>query len=120
VIRDNGLYSARDETSCGSSCRMMARGSSYHSPIFCLLKREGEEKGWVLGCSLILWLLPDGWGQCMFSGGFTIFTIVSTLVILKADKGVVSGGYRLQVNRNSDCRGTSLYRAISSSCNMRD
>jgi hypothetical protein len=52
--------------------------------------------------------------------GVTIFIIVSTLVVLKADKGVVSGGYRLQVNRNSDCRGTSLYRAISGSCNVRD
>jgi hypothetical protein len=31
-------------------------------PIFCFLKREGEEKGWVLGCSLILWLLPAGGG----------------------------------------------------------
>jgi hypothetical protein len=52
--------------------------------------------------------------------GVTIFTIVSTLAILEADKGVVSGGYRLQVNRNSDCRGTSLDRAISGSCNVRD
>jgi hypothetical protein len=52
--------------------------------------------------------------------GVTIFTILSTLVILKADKGVLSGGYRLQINRNSDCRGTSLYRAISGSCSTRD
>jgi hypothetical protein len=29
-IRDSGLCSARDETSCGSGCRMVARGSSYH------------------------------------------------------------------------------------------
>jgi hypothetical protein len=27
--------------------------------------------------------------------GVTVFTIVSTLVVLRADKGVVSGGYRL-------------------------
>jgi hypothetical protein len=52
--------------------------------------------------------------------GVTIFTVVSTLVILKADKGVVSGEYRLQVNRKSDCRGTSPYRAISGSCSVRD
>jgi hypothetical protein len=66
-----------------------------------------------LGGSLILWLLPAGEGRPVLSGGVTIFTIVSTLVILKADKGVVSGGYRLKINRNSDCWGTSLYRAIS-------
>jgi hypothetical protein len=48
---------------------MVARGSSYHSPIFCLLKREGDEKVWVLGCSLTIWLLPAGGGQRMFSGG---------------------------------------------------
>jgi hypothetical protein len=47
---------------------MVARGSSYHSPIFCLIKREGEEKGWVLGCSLILWLLQAGGGQHMYTG----------------------------------------------------
>jgi hypothetical protein len=28
-IKDSGLSSARDETSCGSGCRMVARGSSY-------------------------------------------------------------------------------------------
>jgi hypothetical protein len=116
-----GLCSARDETSHGSGCRMVARVSSYHSPIFCFLKREGEEKSWVFGHSLILWLLPDSGEQHMFSGEVTIFTIVSTLIILKADKGFVSGRYRLHYfNRNSDCRGTSLYRAISGSCNVRD
>jgi hypothetical protein len=82
---------------------MVAKGSFYHSPIFFFLKREGEEKGCVLGGSLILWLLPAGEGRPVLSGGVTIFTIVSTLVILKADKGVVSGGYRLKINRNSDC-----------------
>jgi hypothetical protein len=66
------------------------------------LKERGRRKGLGIGGSLILWLLPAGRGWHMFSGGFTNFTIVSTLVILKADKGVVSGGYRLQVNRNSD------------------
>jgi hypothetical protein len=64
-----GLCSARDEISCGSGCRMVARGSSYHSPIFYFLKREGEEKRWVLRHSLILQLLPAVGGQCMFSGG---------------------------------------------------
>jgi hypothetical protein len=68
-IRDSGLCSIRDENSCSSGCRMVARGSSYHSSIFGFLKREGEEEGWVLGCSLILWLLAAGGGQCMFSGG---------------------------------------------------
>jgi hypothetical protein len=48
---------------------MVARTSSYHSPIFCFLKREGDEKGWLLGHSLILWLLLAGGGRCMFSGG---------------------------------------------------
>jgi hypothetical protein len=39
-------------------------------PQFLYIKeREGEEKGWVLGHSLILWLLPAGGGQRMFSGG---------------------------------------------------
>jgi hypothetical protein len=32
--RNSGLCSARDETSCGSGCRMVVRDSSYHSPIF--------------------------------------------------------------------------------------
>jgi hypothetical protein len=32
-------------------------------------EREREEKGWVLGHSLILWLLPAGGGQHVFSGG---------------------------------------------------
>jgi hypothetical protein len=67
VAGDKGQWasSTRDETSYGSGCRMVARGSSYHSPIFCFLKREGEEKGWVLGCSLILWLLSASGECCM-------------------------------------------------------
>jgi hypothetical protein len=46
-------------------------GSSYHSPVFCLLKREkGEEKGRVLGHSFGPWLLPaSGEGHSMFSSG---------------------------------------------------
>jgi hypothetical protein len=108
-----GLCSTRNETSYSLVCRKVARGSSYHSPIFCFLKREGEEKGWVMACSLTLWLLLAVGRWHMFSDGVTIFTIVSTLVILKADKGVVSGRCRLQVNRNSECRGTFLYRVIS-------
>jgi hypothetical protein len=34
-----------------------------------LFIREGEDKRWVLGHSLILWLLPAGGGRHMFSGG---------------------------------------------------
>jgi hypothetical protein len=49
---------------------MVARGRSYHSPIFCFLKREGEEKGWVLGHNpLAASRGKHGWRQCMFSGG---------------------------------------------------
>jgi hypothetical protein len=76
-----------------------------------------------LGCSLYRYNPSQVPRVAYFAStieGVTIFTIVFTLVILKADKGVVSEGYRLQVNRNSDCRGTSLYRAISSSCSTRD
>jgi hypothetical protein len=80
---------------------------------FLFLKERERRKGLGIGTQFDPLLLLAGGGQVMFSGDVTIFTIVSTLVILKADKGVVSGGYRLQVNRNSDCRGTSLYRAIS-------
>jgi hypothetical protein len=52
--------------------------------------------------------------------GVTISIIVSTLVILEADKGVANWISRLQVNRNSDCRGTYLCRAISGSYSVRD
>jgi hypothetical protein len=58
--KEQGVLFCKGETSCGSGCR---RSSSYHSPIFSFLKREGEEKGWVLEHSLILWLLlADGGG----------------------------------------------------------
>jgi hypothetical protein len=89
-IRDSGLCSAREETSCSLGCR---RGSSYHSPIFCFLKREGEEKCWVLGRNLILWLLPaGGGGTCSQVGslGFGVFVGVSVGVPLVALKRLLS------------------------------
>jgi hypothetical protein len=64
-IRNSGLCSAGGEVSCSLSCR---RGSSYHSPFF-VLKERGRGKIWVLGHSLILWLLPAGRERHMFSGG---------------------------------------------------
>jgi hypothetical protein len=61
-IKNSGLCSARDETSCGSGCRMVARGSSYHSPIFCLIMMrvgaEDQELGWSI--SLFSWFLLSG------------------------------------------------------------
>jgi hypothetical protein len=96
------------------------KGQFLSFPHFLFLKEREKKRGTGVQFDP---LAASGWqgvGRYMFSGGVTIFTIVSTLVMLKADKGVVSGGYRLQVNRNSDCRGISLYRAISSSCNARD
>jgi hypothetical protein len=48
VIMDSRLCSARDETSFGSGCRVVARGSSNHFPIFCFLKR-GRGKGLGIG-----------------------------------------------------------------------
>jgi hypothetical protein len=35
--KGHGLCSAKDETSCSSSCRMVARGSSYHFLLVCLI-----------------------------------------------------------------------------------
>jgi hypothetical protein len=87
-------------------------------PFFSLKRERG--KGLGIGAQFDPLAASGWWGAAHVLRSGHIFTIVSTLVILKADKGVVSGGYRLQVNRNSDCRGTSLYRAISGSCNARD
>jgi hypothetical protein len=44
---------------------MVARAVLIIPPFFCFSKREGEERGLVLGHSLILWLLLAGGGHCM-------------------------------------------------------
>jgi hypothetical protein len=59
-----------------------------------LKEREGEEKGWVLGSSLILWLLPAGRGWRIVSGGgslgFGVFIGVSMGVPLVALERLIS------------------------------
>jgi hypothetical protein len=65
-IRNNGLCSARGETSCGLGCR---RGS-YHSPIFCLTMMKVGAEDQELGQSICLFscfLLAGGivWGSIL-------------------------------------------------------
>jgi hypothetical protein len=85
-IRNSGLCFARSETSCGLGCR---RGSSQHSPIFCLIMMrvgaEDQELGWNISLFShfllsggIVWgrifrlLWRPGWGlySSFFPGGF--------------------------------------------------
>jgi hypothetical protein len=48
-VRNSGLCSAKHITTCGSGCRMVARGSSYHSPIFCLIMMKVGAEDHKLG-----------------------------------------------------------------------
>jgi hypothetical protein len=93
-IRDSRLCSARDETSCASGCRMVARGSSYYSPIFCFLKRERERKS--VGCwgtvlsSCCFWLAGAGAYSQEGSLRFGVFVRVSVEVPLVAPERLIS------------------------------
>jgi hypothetical protein len=66
-IRNSELCSARGETRCGLGCR---RGSSYHSPIFCLIMMKVRAEDQELGQSISLvscFLLTGGviWGRIL-------------------------------------------------------
>jgi hypothetical protein len=69
---------------------MVARAVLIIPPFFCFSKREGEERGLVLGHSLILWLLLVGGGALTA----VFWTVLERLISLEVQlvKLLISNG----------------------------